>query len=344
MNKRIAFALLAAGFVAPLVSAQFAAAQDQALRYNRWLPPTHHIDNNVFKPWFEQVAKATSGRVKIEFTTSSLGPLPRQFELATSGVADVTFGSESLTPGRFPLAEILEVPFLGNSAEATSVAYWRVYKAHFEKAETYTGTKLLGLSGLPPYHIYNNKRPIVSLADFKGLKLRAAGKYLTDMTGALGAVSVPAQITELYDLLSKGVIDGTLYMDDGIRSFNLAKFLPHKTEIPGGLSSFSSFVVINKRKWDAISAADRAAIEAIAGENLARLLGRSFDESAAVGQTQMKEAGVKVVVADAQLTDALKKQLAFLEQRWVGEAKNKGVDGVAALKMLRDEAAKYKKP
>ncbi len=132
---------------APLAGA---GAQETQLRYNRWLPATHDIDNKVFRPWFEEIAKVTGGRVKIEFTTSSLAPLPRQYELATSGAADIVFGSESLTPGRFPLAEILELPFIGNSAESVSVAYWKVYKAHFEKTKPYSGTHLLALSGLAP--------------------------------------------------------------------------------------------------------------------------------------------------------------------------------------------------
>jgi TRAP-type transport system periplasmic protein len=319
-----------------------AGAQEIQLRYNRWLPATHDIDNKVFKPWFDEVARVTAGRVKIEFTTSSLGPLPRQYELATSGVADVTFGSESLTPGRFPLAEILEIPFLGDSGEAISVAYWRVYKAHFEKTQPYQGTKLLALSSLPPYHVYNSRKPVASVADFAGLKIRAAGTQLTDTVKALGGVAVPAQITELHDLLSKGVVDGALYTDDGIRSFNLAKFVTHKTAIPGGISNYSTFVVINARKWEAIAEADRKAIEAISGEAVARSLGRIVDASAKLGDEQMRVAGTKVVVADAAMVAALKEKLAFLEERWVKKAAEKGVDGAAALKRLREEAAAYK--
>src|SRR5687768_3015972 len=104
--------VFAAGILAVPALCDVAGAQEVQLRYNRWLPATHDIDTKVFRPWFEEVAKATAGRVKIEFTTSSLGPLPRQYELATSGVADVVFGSETFTTGRFPLSEILELPFL----------------------------------------------------------------------------------------------------------------------------------------------------------------------------------------------------------------------------------------
>jgi len=330
-------ALLAAGAIGSQ-----AQAEQTVLRYNRWLPPTHDIDNKVFKPWFDEVARVTQGRVKIVFTTSSLGPLPRQYELATSGVADITFGSQSLTPGRFPLAEILELPFLGNSAESVSVAYWRVYKAHFEKAKPYKGVKLLGLSGLAPYGVQTVNKPITSIASFSGMKIRAAGKHLGNVLKQLGAVPVSASVTQLHDLYSKGIIDGGLGNDDQIRSFRLAKYIKHRTVIPGGISNYATFVVVNSRKWAAISKTDQAAIEKISGEALARSLGRIIDNSAALGVKQMQAGGAKTVVAKGAFLANLKSKLAVFEQGWVKKASKTGVDAAAALKMLRSEAAAYK--
>ena len=112
--------------------------------------------------------------------------------------------------------------------------------------------------------------------------------------------------------------------------------------IPGGISNYSTFVVVNARKWQSISAADRKAIDGIAGEHVARALGKIIDASAKLGVAQMKAAGTKSNIASAALMAALKKKLAFLEQRWIKKAAKKGVDGAAALKMLRTEAAAYK--
>jgi len=333
---------LALGLCLAVLPTLSAGAEEITLRYNRWLPATHDIDNKVFKPWFDEVAQVTKGRVKVEFTTSSLGPLPRQYELAKSGVADITFGSESLTPGLFPLAEILELPFLGNSAESVSVAYWRVYKKYFEKTHPYQGTHLLALSSLAPYYVHTVKKPVAKIADFGGLKLRAAGTLLNDTVSALGAVAVSASVTELHDLFSKGIVDGGLSNDDQIRSFGLTKYIAYRTVIPGGISNYSTFVVINAAKWQAIAPADRAAIEGIAGEAVAKSLGRIIDASAKLGVEQMREAGTKTIEADPAFVAGLKEKLGFLEQRWIKKAEDKGVDGKAALDMLRAEAAAYK--
>ncbi len=159
---------------------------------------------------------------------------------------------------------------------------------------------------------------------------------------ALGGVAVSASVTELHDLFSKGIVDGGLSNDDQIRSFNLTKFIAARTVVPGGISNYSTFVAVNARKWEAISAADRAAIERIAGEAVAKSLGRIIDASAKLGDEQMAAAGTKTIQADQALIAALKAKLVFLEERWIAKAREKDVDGAAALKMLRDEAAAYK--
>ena len=75
-----------------------------------------------------------------------------------------------------PLTEIVELPFLGNSAEAVSVAYWRIYTRHLAKVGEHKGTKVIGLHAQPPGQIFNTKRPLKVAKDFKGLKLRAPGR------------------------------------------------------------------------------------------------------------------------------------------------------------------------
>lgn len=321
-----------------------AQSQQLELRYNRWLPPKHPIDDEIFKNWFDEIAKVTNGRVKISFTTSSLGPLPRQYELVTSGAVDVSFGTDSLMPGRFPLAEIVEIPFLGQSGEANSVAYWRVYKAHFDKVDPYAPAKVLSLNALSPYQIYNNVRPVQRIADLNGLKLRVTGSQAVDAVRGLGAVAVAAPATQLYDLISKGVVDGTIYTGEGLRTFNVTKMIKHQTTIKGGLSSSSAFVVINKAKWDQISKADQEAIESVSGEKIARQLGRFFDNGGKIAENEMRENGAQIIEANPQFLGELKEKLKFVEDSWIKKAREKGVDGEAAVKMLREEAAAYKAP
>src|SRR5690554_5245863 len=96
----------AAGLV--LAAASSVGAQTITLRYNQWLPPTHFFYKDGLLVYFDMVAKATEGRIKIEPTAQSLGAPPRQMQIAVDGIADITWGVHSYTPGTYPLAEMVE--------------------------------------------------------------------------------------------------------------------------------------------------------------------------------------------------------------------------------------------
>jgi len=295
----------------------------------------------VLKPYFDKIAKVTEGRVIVEFTNSSLGGIARQYELAATGVADITFFSESLTPGQFPLAEVVEMPFLGDDVEAVSVAYWRTYEKFFKETTPYKATHLLAVASLPAYHIYNAKREVTSIEDFGGLKLRAAGVIANEKVGMLGGAVVPAQITQFVELISKGVVDGTYFTDDGIVAFGFLKSLKFKTDFDKGLGGFSIAVTMNKAKWDQISPEDQAAIDKISGEVLSRAIGVSYNQSVADSRKAMKKAGMVITKADETFMQAVKERMAPIEERWIERTPAKGVDGAAALKFLRNEAENY---
>ena len=104
------------------------------MRLSNWLPPKHPLFEQTLKPWTEQVTKATDGRVVIQLLAAPLGPPAAHFDFAANGVADVTFGIHSYTPGRFTATLLAELPFQTESAEYLSVAYWRVHQRYLAKA------------------------------------------------------------------------------------------------------------------------------------------------------------------------------------------------------------------
>src|SRR5262245_39609046 len=99
MTTTIARHVLAASIAvfAGFAFGEVAQGREATLRFNRWGRLQHHIWARMMTGWVEQVEKATQGRVKVEFTPASLGPPQRQFELAMTGVADVTIGNQTST-------------------------------------------------------------------------------------------------------------------------------------------------------------------------------------------------------------------------------------------------------
>jgi TRAP-type C4-dicarboxylate transport system substrate-binding protein len=331
---------------AVLVAAAFAgsggdASAQTVLKYNNWLPPGHNQLVLAMRPWAAEVEKATNGRVKIEFPPASLGAPPRQYDLAVDGIADIVAAVHGYTPGRFKLPGIAELPFIGDTAEARSVAYWRVYQKYLAKADEHKGVVTLTVFTHGPGTIMT-REPVTSLAGLKGLKMRVGGGIINDINEALGGVNVAAPATEVHDILSKGVANGVYFPSEAYKIFKLEGSVKAQTIIPGGLYSSSWAVVINKAAYDKLSEQDKKALMSVSGEHLAKIHARAWDTADKDGLATMDKAGVKRTVADAKFIADIKGKLGFLEQNWLKAAAAAGIDGPAALKMFYDEVKNYK--
>lgn len=324
-----------------VVIAGSAFAQNLVLRYSQWIPAAHITQGEGLHKFFEDVARATEGRVKIEPTAQALGAPPRQMQLAVDGIADVAWGLHGYTPGTYPLSELAELPFLTKGAEANSVAYWRVFKAMFEKAGMHpAGVHTLTLHVHTAGQIYVNKKIVRTLDDLKGLRLRSANTIVTDAFQRLGATPIPLPVNQLRDALSKGIVDGTSFLDESIFGFKIEEFVTTTVRIEGGLYNASFFLVMNRGKWDAIAKKDQDAIMALAGESLARRIGKRWDAEDGVSVEKLKARGVTWVNTDAATMSKLREMLTPFEKKWIDDAKSKGVDGAAALKLYREEIAR----
>jgi TRAP-type C4-dicarboxylate transport system substrate-binding protein len=161
-----------------------------------------------------------------------------------------------------------------------------------------------------------------------------------ELANALGVVAIAVPVTQAYEVLSKGVADGIFFPPEGAMSFKLVPVLSHYYEVPGGIYNSAFALVMNKKKWDALSPATQAKIEAVSGEKMAVIAGKQWDERDQQALKLMKDGGIKTTVADAAAVARLKDLAVKLEADWIAEVGKLGVDGKAALATLRAETAK----
>lgn len=308
------------------------------LTMSSWLPSSHPLVEDVMKPWAASVEEATEGRVKILMLPSSLGHPKAHYDIARDGQADITYSAHGYTPGRFKLYKMVEFPFGGNSAEAASVAYWHVYNKHLKQANEHKGVKLLGLFTHGPGHIHNSKRTVNSASDLDGLKLRVGGGIMNDIVSDLGAVTIQKPSSSIYQLMSNGVADGTLFPLESVAAFNIQDKATHTTLVLGGLYNFSFFLVMNSDRFSSLSKEDQAAIESVSGEAFAHLAGQMWDAEDAKGLEAMRTNGNEIVTADDAFMGEIREASAPLEAEWLKEAEAMGIDGKAALESFREES------
>jgi len=326
-----------------LIVAPSALHAETVLRLNRWLPPKHFLNTELMQKWANDVKAVTNGRVRVIFTTKSLGRPPRQFDLAREGVADLTWGTSAyIGAPRFVLPEIAELPLTGESGEALSVAYWRTHVKYFHKAREYRGTKVIAVHTHAQGGAFTNGKPIKTLSDFRGMKIRVPNPTTSRLLQKFGGVPISGTVSKVYEMLSKGVIDGTFFSADSIIGFRLYPFIKHATHIRGGFFNASFFFVMNQRKWDALSKRDQKAIEGVSGEKFAALAGSVWDQKAQAAMARMKAAGVTINLLGTADRAALATQAKAIERAWIAAASKKGVDAEAALKYFRAQATAYK--
>ena len=311
------------------------AHAETVLRFNNFLPPQHGQVVDVFEPWAKNVEEATEGRVRVEFLPSTVAAPPRMFDIVESGAVDVAWGVPAYTPGRFTLTKALDLPFLGDNAEALSVAYWTVHQEMFDAANEFDGVKVLAVYTTGPGTIYTTDAPPESLEGLAGKKFRAGGKTPQEVAEAFGAAAVTGPSSEAYEMLARNVVDGAFWTHEAYESYKLGDVVEGQLSVPGGLYYSAVYIIMNQAKWDGLSQEDQDAIWSVSGEALARLGGQAWDKADASAIRLMESDGVTRFTAEGAMFDEIRERLAPLDEAWIAEADAKGVDGRAALDRIR---------
>ena len=327
--------------VALLFVAGAASASAQTVfTVSTWLPPSH-ILSETQKEWCGELEKRTAGKAKCNILPRGVAAPPGTLDAVRNGLADLSYTVHGYTPGRFLTTQLAEFPFLGDSAEATSVAFHRVYQKNPAMADEHKGVKVITVFTHGPGIVFNTKRSIAKVDDLSGLKFRIGGGMVNEISKALGMNVTLKPAPESYELLSTGVMDGTLFPAESVESFKIDKVIKYATSFPGGLYNTSFFLMMNQAKYDGLPADVKKAVDEISGEFAARLFGRGWDKVDRRGMAFMQAAGVQFTKADAAFVKTVGERTSGLESSWATAAAAKGMKDPK--KALADFRAEIKK-
>lgn len=320
-----------------------AASAAKTIHIATWLPPSHTMNVDFWPTWGEWVEEATEGRVnvKIEY---GMGDPKSLFDLVEDGVAEASFSYHGYIPGRFQLPQIVELPGLGVNAEAASVALWRVQQKYFNKAKEFNGLVLIGMFTHGPGYVHTIK-PISSLAELKGKKIRIGGGIQSDLGERLGITPIAGPASKVYEMLQQGVIDGAFLPINEQKGLRLTEVAPNVLKVPGGMYLGSFSIFMNPDFLDSLQPKDREAIMRVSGEKLSALAGRLYDEDDIRGEQYAKEAGALIIEGEKNgaLSQEFKELTKGLDEEWIESVKKRNVQGKEALDELRNIAQNYGK-
>jgi TRAP-type transport system periplasmic protein len=330
--------IIAAGLV--MLSCPPASAADPVvLKFSSYLPPTHHLQ--VSWQWVaDQIDKRTNGRVKIRmYPSESLHSAKKGFEVLRSGITDITAAFPAYDPTGFNLVYAGELPFKFPSAHVAVRVMTELYPEYMKAEYEKTGAKLAFWNNTSNYFFVATRKPIKTLADLKGMKIRSPGGLVTDTLKALGAVPVMMPTPEIYEAIEKGIVDGTFLTPSSAMSYRLYEVGKYLNVLP--VSCLDIPVAISPRAWKKLTPELQAIVYQVFLEGSMNVAdGYENDSAKAIeGWTQK---GGTVVRIDEKEAQKFKAAVQEVDDVWIARCEKAG-KGAQAREMLQKVDALVKK-
>ncbi|SMX29445.1 Sialic acid-binding periplasmic protein SiaP precursor [Pelagimonas phthalicica] len=335
--KSVALAAITTG---ALATSAFAA--DVTLRLHQFLPAQANVPKNILDVWADKIEAESDGRIEIQrFPAMQLGGKPPElFDQVVDGVADITWTVAGYTPGRFPRAEVFELPFTMTNAEAVSKAYWELAEESMMDQD-FKQVKVLGLWVHGPGLIHS-KEPITSVSDLNGVKLRAPTRVTNKMFSNLGATPVGMPVPAVPEALSKGVIDATVIPWEVTGALKVNEMVGNHTTFGDDTLYTTTFVfAMNKDRYNALPDDLKAVIDANSGLEFSGFAGKQMQMDDAGPAKAAMERGNNIITLNADQVAEWKAAAEATTADWVAEMDEKGLDGTALKARAAELIAKH---
>ncbi|MEM5491687.1 TRAP transporter substrate-binding protein [Hoeflea sp. AS16] len=323
--KRAILATVALGALSGAALAQ----SEFTLSY--FMGPKHRFNEAFFTPFADRLAEFSGGELTVkQYAGGTLNSNPAlQYSTVVEGVTDVAFGISSYTYDLFPISSAISVPGVCNSGIDCTEALWRAR----DLIEKEFNAKLIAMWSNEPMAIVTRDKPIRTLEDFKGLKIRVSSNIEADFLSALGAAPVSQSVSEINQNLANGTIDAIAIDPTSIRDFKLYEPANYVT-LGMPTSGLAFWLLMNKQSYEGLSDEGKAWVDAASGRELS-VAGANLTETMAEGALQVaRDAGVEIITLSpeetARITEAFSAPLAkFKAETFNGVS---GADIYAAMK------------
>jgi TRAP-type transport system periplasmic protein len=336
MIRRIFIRLCAAAMVAAVPLAAH-AADSITLKFANPGAPQGDVATQILQPWIAKVNNDAAGSFHVQlFSGPALGAFPQIYDRVLNNVADIAFALLGPLSRQFPKTSVASLPFETPDAAIGTVALWHVYERGLLGNE-WSQVKPLTLMVFPNV-VLHLKKPVKTLADVEGLKLSVQSQLLSETIHRLGAAPITLAVTDLYESLNRGVIDGAAIGWPATRSYRLAEVTNYHLEAP--LGAEVTFIMMNNKSYEKIGEKGRAIIDRESGGPWTTAIGKILDgDDKAEAERVAKSPGETV----AQLPAAEQAKWKAKVQDVVNEWTQRTPNGAAVLAAYREEIAKLTK-
>ncbi len=308
------------------------------LSYSIFFPPAHG-QCKAGESWAREIEKKTDGKVKINiYPGGTLVKAEDTYAGVVKGITDIGMSCFAYTRGRFPIMEAVDLPLgypNGKVATHTANEFFKIMNP-----KELEDVKLLYIHAHGPGLLHTTK-PIRTLADMKGKKIRSTG-LSSKVVSALGGIPVAMPQPETYEALQKGIVDGTFGPIETLKGWKHAEVIKSTTDCRDVGYTTAMFVVMNKKKWDSLPEDVKRVFTEVSAEWV-DMHGKAWDNLDTEGLDFTRQRGNAIIDFAPEES---RKWVAAVEpiiNRYISEVKAKGLPGdkaVAELKRLIAEMSK----
>lgn len=324
MEKNIKrFSMLLVFAFITLAASMARSAETIELKMAHFMSPMHVQHQQSFVPFAEAVEKLTGGKVKIKiFPGGALGGAPELADSVKTGIADIAFIVPSYTTGRFPRTSAFDLPFMFDNALQAAEVLYGVYDKYL--AEDFKDYKVLWLYSCDTGQLHSVRRPIRSLIDLQGMKMRAPSSYMSEALRLLGANPVSMPLSDLSMALDKHVIDGMLSPSTSLTDFKLTEIIKNTTQVDFYISPMA--VIMNKGKYNSLPDYARKALDQASGKKWGLRASKIYDDYAKSSLKNLSDTGkIKVYRLTPEEKKKFRERVGKMEADWVAKNAVKGI-------------------
>lgn len=335
--RALAAAVIAAGAIALAVPA---AAQEFTFRLHSFGSPTSLDHTAHLDRWAEAVEADSGGRIDIEvYPAMQLGgrasDLVQQLE---DGVVDIIWTLPGFTPGRFPGTQGLELPFMNTGKSATmSPAAMEFVLNHLQKE--FEGIKVISVHATDASLVHTIDEPIDSLEDFRGKRLRVAGRFIGEAVKGLGATPVGIAFPEVYEALSRNQVDGMLINWAITQPMRFYEVTSYHTDYP--LYQSMLMTLMRQDAYDSLPDDLKAVIDKHSGTEYATRMGEIWDTATEPARQAAIEHGNTIVTLSDEEVARWKEAVQPAYDAWIQTMNELGHDGEALFATLQEITARH---
>ncbi len=290
--KKISQLGLATTAAAVLIAGLSASVSAKEIKLSYFMGPKHPMNAAVFVPFAEKLAEVSGGKLTVKaFPGGALNSVPpKQYSILLDGVADVAFGLPGYTSQLFPITNVITVPNVAKDAVDGTEALWRAMPL----LEKEYDAKILAMWTNAASVIITKDKPIRTLEDMKGMKVRVTSRQDVPFIEALGASAVSQPVTVINQNLTNGTIDAIAIDPSAIGSFKLwepANFVT--IGLPSSGSAF--FLLMNNETFNDLTDQEKAWVNEASGKWLSMSGGTKYKADALRGLKIAADNGVEVI-------------------------------------------------